>query len=122
MATLLANAGTDARLWIAERSGTLIAFALTDIWPEDGNRRSAYLDSLFVEPSRFRQGIGSTLLAFVESKLAEDGFVTVYLWSLEIAIDAASFYEATGWRRTGRSKQLHLDVARTAELWTKSLL
>jgi ribosomal protein S18 acetylase RimI-like enzyme len=122
IATLLADASKDARLWVAERSGSLVAFGLTEMWPEDDGVRSAYLDSLYVDPSLFRQGIGSTLLAFVESKLAEEGFVSAYLWSLEIAIAAAAFYEATGWRRTGRSKLLHLDNPRTVELWTKSLL
>jgi hypothetical protein len=48
--------------------------------------------------------------------------VAAFLWSVTAATDAASFYTATGWRRTGRTKQLTLDRSRTAELWTKALL
>jgi hypothetical protein len=39
LATLLADARKDARLWIAERSGSLVAFALTEMWPEDDGFR-----------------------------------------------------------------------------------
>jgi ribosomal protein S18 acetylase RimI-like enzyme len=118
---LLADESRRSRLWVAEQSGRVVAFALTTIWPEDPTHRSAYLDSLYVDPSMFRRGIGSRLLAFTESHLAEAGFHTAFLWSVAEATDAAAFYAATGWRRTGRTKQLNLDRPRTAELWTKSV-
>jgi hypothetical protein len=50
-----------------------------------------------------------------------DGLTTAYLWSVFVATAAASFYEATGWRRTGRTRMLDLDQPRTVELWTKAL-
>lgn len=121
MAQLLRGESKTPRLWVAEHSGRLAAFALTTVWSEDDTHRSAYIDSLYVEPNLFRRGIGSRLLAFTESQLAQAGFVTGFLWSVTSATDAASFYAAKGWRRTGRTKRLNLDRPRGAELWTKTL-
>ena len=51
MVRLLADESRRPRLWVAEQSGGVVAFALTTIWPEDLTHRSAYLDSLYVEGS-----------------------------------------------------------------------
>jgi ribosomal protein S18 acetylase RimI-like enzyme len=116
--------GADAdgtRLWVAERSGTVVAFAQTDPWPEASDSSTAYLANLYVKPQLFRQGVGSQLLHFVEEELRAAGFQSVLAWVVEDARAAQSFYSAQAWRPTGRFKDLLLDRRRVVQLWQKTL-
>ena len=82
---------------------------------------TAYLANLYVEPSLFRQRIGSRLLHFVERELIATGFRSVVAWVVEDAPAAQSFYAAQGWKPTGRVKDLLLDRSRLVRLWQKML-
>ena len=70
-------------VWVAEDDGRLVAYArLTDVW----------LDDLYVDPSRARQGVGSALLDLAKS-VRPRGFC---LWVFESNAPARAFYARHG--------------------------
>jgi len=68
----------------------------------DGRLRPgvAQVFALFVDPGRWRTGVGSALLALAEREIAARGFGQAALWTPEGA-PARRFYEAQGWRASG---------------------
>ena len=73
----------DHEVWVAERDGRVVGFALlTPVW----------LDHLFVHPGHLGAGIGSVLLDLVKS-LRPDGFS---LWVFESNLGARRFYTRHG--------------------------
>ncbi len=71
-----------------------------------GSGSVAELDEMYVEQSRFRQGIGTRLLGFVQAELAAAGFDRAVLWVLAEDRAAQAFYAANGWSPGDRSKEL----------------
>lgn len=57
--------------------------------------------AMFVDPSAWRQGIGSALMKGALAGLRERGFEEVTLWSFERSMRSRSFYEALGFRLDG---------------------
>ncbi len=108
-------------MWVAEEAGNIVAFAKAGPWADGGSGSVAELDELYVEPSRFRQGIGTRLLCFVESELAAAGFDRAVLWVLEDDRAAQAFYVVNGWSPGDRSKELPKDRPRVVQLWHKWL-
>lgn len=72
----------------------------------------AHVSAMFVDPSRWRQGIATALLGHAEESMRERGYHVARLWTPEGA-GARRFYEKHGWRPDGRRKwhdrlQLHI--------------
>jgi len=109
------------RMWVAEQAGEILAFAKAGPRTDANSGSVAELDELYVEPSHFRQGIGTRLLHFVESELAAAGFDHAILWVLEDDGAAEAFYVANGWRAGDESKELLKDQPRVFRLWDKTL-
>ena len=65
--------------------------------------RVAHLSALFVDPSRWREGIATELLRLAEGAMRERGYRTARLWTPEGA-PARWFYERAGWRQDGRRR------------------
>jgi GNAT superfamily N-acetyltransferase len=61
----------------------------------------AHVGTVFVHPSRWRQGIAAALLGRAEAVMRERGFARAQLWTPEGA-PAERFYLARGWARDGR--------------------
>lgn len=57
--------------------------------------------NLYVRPGSFRRGIGSLLLAEAERQLQLDGYSRFFLWAIEGADSADSFYRKHGYAQTG---------------------
>lgn len=107
--------GQGALLWIAERAGRPVGYALVelhqgpdDTWPV--GERYAELVSLSVEPGGRGQGIGGRLLDAVDDELEAAGVADLMVGVLAGNEDALRFYArrglATGelimWRFGGR--------------------
>lgn len=109
------------RMWVADEAGEVVAFAKAGPWSEDTSASVAELDELYVEPSRFRQGIGTQLLRFVERALAAGRFDGAISWVLDEDRAAQAFYAANGWGAGDRIKELRKDRAHPVRLWRKAL-
>ena len=61
--------------------------------------------SLYVDPGRYRGGIGRLLMAEARRLLREAGFTEALLWVLQGNDRAASFYEGEGWLPDGATRE-----------------
>jgi GNAT superfamily N-acetyltransferase len=72
----------------------------------------AYVSHLYVEPSRWGNGIASGLLELAEAAMRKSGFDRALLWT-PAAAPARGFYERCGWQLDERerwSTELHLPM------------
>ena len=71
--------------------------------PADHDPSVAHVGLVFTHPSRWREGIASSMLEHAEAEMVVRGFVREQLWTPKGA-PAEHFYEARGWRRDGRDE------------------
>lgn len=98
--------------WVAEGAGGLIAAA--GGWAPAADPAGAELHKLYVLAECRRQGIARRLVAMAEAAARRRGSRFVELWSDTRFLEAHSFYEALGYRRTGRIRDLN-DLSNTTE-------
>ncbi len=89
------------RWWVAELRGLVVGFvgvgpSRDPIDPELGE-----LDTIAVDPSCWRTGIGRRLMAVALRHLTADGYREAVLWTLSEYDRGQKFYEAVGWRPDG---------------------
>lgn len=60
--------------------------------------------ALYVDPDRYRGGVGRLLMAAARRRLREAGFAEAILWVLRGNERAARFYEREGWNRDGATR------------------
>jgi GNAT superfamily N-acetyltransferase len=93
-----------ARWWVAEEDGHVVGFAgvcpsRDPIDPELGE-----LDTIAVDPGRWRSGVGRALMKVALEALAEDGYRKAVLWTPAGHESAHAFYEQLGWRPNGAAR------------------
>ena len=72
------------------------------------------LRKLYVAKTERRAGLGSRLCALVEAEALLRGARRVELWSDTRFLDAHRLYERRGYRRSGKTRELH-DLSHTVE-------
>jgi N-acetylglutamate synthase-like GNAT family acetyltransferase len=87
----------EGRVIVAEKNGTIAGFAV--VLPRKDE--SAELDGLFVDPGRWRTGIGTRLIQAATAKAVADGADFLYVVGNP---RAAEFYYACGFVLTGREQ------------------
>lgn len=70
--------------------------------------------SLYVDPSNWSQGAGSTLLAFGETWLVDRGVKSAVLWTARESQQSRDFYEHRGWHASGADQTQLLGPAGVA--------
>ena len=98
--------------WIAEGAGGLVAAG--GGWAPAADPIGAELHKLYVLAELRRQGIARRLIAMAEEAARSRGSRFVELWSDTRFLEAHAFYEALGYRRTGRTRELN-DLSNTVE-------
>jgi GNAT superfamily N-acetyltransferase len=88
--------GTTHGGWCVDGNEELAGFAMAD-------HRDGTVFALFVRPGYERRGIGSGLLAEAVAWLSAQGYDRVTL-TTDAGTRAFQFYEAMGWRHTGRNE------------------
>jgi GNAT superfamily N-acetyltransferase len=105
---------SDPARWswgVFDSSATLVALVAFKRAPSEEGKSApelGHLTDLFVHPSRWHEGIASSLLAGAEAAMAERGLRDAILRTPEWA-PARGFYEARGWHPT--------EVREYAESW-----
>jgi GNAT superfamily N-acetyltransferase len=61
--------------------------------------------ALYVEPDRWRRGIGRALMRAALDKATGDGYESVTLWVFEQNTPGRGFYEAFGFKPDGQTQQ-----------------
>jgi GNAT superfamily N-acetyltransferase len=98
---------------VAEECGVVVGFCalLTPSHDDDAAPRTAEVGALYVEPERWRAGVGTALLDRGVELLVNEGWDTATLWVFEANRRARSFYERVGFAADGASKRYDGSVA-----------
>jgi ribosomal protein S18 acetylase RimI-like enzyme len=98
---------------VAEILGTVVGFA--SFGPcRDADRKPAVgeLYAIYVDPHRFGQYIGGSLMAYALNRFRFGGYEGAVLWVLDRNAHARHFYEQWEWSIEGGKKTIHFgDVA-----------
>ena len=94
-------AGPPAYWWVAELEGNLAGVAGIGPSRDPADPGLGELDTIAVLPSRWRMGVGRSLLAVAVRQLALCGYRQAILWTLRDLPGSRCFYEALGWRTDG---------------------
>jgi GNAT superfamily N-acetyltransferase len=90
---------------VAQESGTIVGFAaLGPSRDSDATLNMAEVSAIYVDPERWREGIGRSLLAASLDQLRTRGFDQLTLWVLEANSRARSFYKSFGFVEDGAAK------------------
>lgn len=81
-------------------------FAVSPPRDDDLGPEVTELVAIYVDPGRWRQGIGSALLAAAQDRAGHTGRTEMSLWTLTENAAAQAFYERHGWRPDG-AEQIH---------------
>ena len=97
----------DGVLLVAQDTGTVVGFVDAGPTGDPGDDPGAVgqVYAVYVDPQRWRGGVGGMLMRAAESGLAAAGFDQATLWVRETNARARSFYEAIGWSPDGDTKQ-----------------
>lgn len=87
---------------VAEDAGALIGFCALEL-PSREDDRALEVSALYVEPTRWRSGVGRALLAAALGALGEGRWDEVTLWVLRRNAQARAFYARSGFRLDGAS-------------------
>jgi ribosomal protein S18 acetylase RimI-like enzyme len=72
---------------------------------DEDARGLAEIYALYVDPERYRAGVGRLLMAEARLRLGDAGYTEAILWVLQGNTRAAEFYQGEGWRRDGASRE-----------------
>ncbi len=116
-ASLEAEPGDDAPVWVAERGGETIGFVSSGpTRDEDLPSGSIEVYAIYVLPDVWRAGAGRLLLETATRHARKRGATTLTLWVLEENEAARRFYEALGWRHDGGRQMFELRDVGAPEL------
>jgi GNAT superfamily N-acetyltransferase len=101
----------DQRYWVRvaiEPEGALVGLVCWRPEREGGERGDAvpgvgYVSYVHVDPERWREGIGGSLLELPEWAMRDAGYERALLWTFEAA-PARRLYERGGWRPDSRRR------------------
>ena len=89
------------RWWVAEHTGTIVAFAGIGPSRDPVDPQLGELDTIAVDPPYWRMGVGKVLISLALQHLASDGYREAILWTVEGYERGIAFYESMGWKRDG---------------------
>jgi len=110
--------GSESRVWVAARGGTVVGFAGTGPTGDDDlPPRTAEIFTIYVDPSAIGTGAGRALFVHATDDFRRRGFRQASLWVLASNEPTRRFYEAGGWQADGSIKthtfgEWPLEVAR----------
>lgn len=89
------------RWWVAELKGSVVGFVGIGPSRDPLDPTLGELDTIAVDPSCWRTGVGRTLMFVALQHLAADGYHEAVLWTLAGYKRGQNFYEAMGWSPDG---------------------
>lgn len=105
------------RWWVAERNGTIVRFAGIGPSRDPVDPSIGELDTIAVDPSHWRAGVGRALMSQAVHFLAANGYAKAVVWTLAGYPQGAGFYRATGWKLTGAVRSAGAQVCYGRQLW-----
>lgn len=103
---ILESTSSPMHVWVAESLGMIVGFC--SVGPPQGTTErigdTLEIYTIYLQPDREREGIGSMLLRQAERAMADFGATSAILWVLSSNHRARKFYEASGWTPDGTEK------------------
>lgn len=93
------------RWWVAASAGCIAGFAGIRPSRDPADGAAGELDTIAVDPQRWRRGIGRALMAVALSALRRDGYRHAIVWTLAHYDRGHAFYTATGWVPDGGTRR-----------------
>ncbi|MBP9778219.1 MAG: GNAT family N-acetyltransferase [Rickettsiaceae bacterium] len=90
---------------MAEINKSITGFVSFGDYREDPNKNIAEVYAIYIDPSYYRSGIGSLLLAEAGSYISTMDFKQIVLWVFDKNSLAKSFYEKNGFTGTFETKK-----------------
>lgn len=110
----------DEQTFVVEVDGTVDGFVR--VAPAEDSTLGE-VQSIYLEPSSHRRGLGTALLTAGEHRLRELGFDDAILWVFVANTPARRFYEARSWMAEARTALMELGGRQLTEIrYRKSLL
>jgi len=110
---LRAPASRFERFWVADRAGEIVGCVALVTRDREGGP-VVELKKLYLAPSVRGSGLARELTDLVEGRAREVGARAIELWTDTRFTPAHGFYTHLGYRRTGRTRELH-DLSNTTE-------
>lgn len=104
------------RWWAATREGVIVGFAGIGPSRDPIDPSLGELDTIAVEPSHWRTGVGRALMSQALHYLSSDRYREAILWTLARYSRGAAFYESMGWRPNGAVRDAGRQVCYTHPL------
>jgi len=95
-------------IWAIDVDAQLNGFAALGPARDDKMDSASELYAIYVDPDRWRRGLGSELLAHAARRFIGLGYSAAILWVLESNLRARRFYERAGWTLDGGTKTENL--------------
>jgi GNAT superfamily N-acetyltransferase len=89
------------RWWTAQLARSIVGFAGIGPSRDPRDPELGELDTIAVDPGKWRRGVGRSLMKTAVHQLAADGYREAVLWTFAGYERGHRFYEATGWRLDG---------------------
>ena len=89
---------------LAEVDGELAGWASFGACRDEDRATWGEILAFYALPGFWGRGVGHALMAEVERRLSDSGFIDCSLWVLDGNTRAAEFYERHGWREDGATK------------------
>jgi GNAT superfamily N-acetyltransferase len=102
--------------------GPLLGFVTFGGSRDEDARGLGEVYALYVDPDRYRGGVGRVLMGAARERLAAEGFDEAILWVLQGNERARTFYEGEGWRPDGASRvENPYDIVSTVDRFRRRL-
>ena len=102
------------RRFVAQQNGEVVGTATFGKGREDASL--AEIQSMYVLPQHWRNGLGSALFRAVCDRAKELRYPGLYVWTLEGNALANAFYEAMGMTPTGETREFEIAGAYLPEV------
>jgi GNAT superfamily N-acetyltransferase len=98
----------DSFTYVAEIDGEFAGYCYVAAPSREArlDREVAELVAMYVDPGRWREGVGRALMGAVLGRLEDMQYGEAVLWTFKENERAIAFYERHGWRRDG-AEQIH---------------
>jgi GNAT superfamily N-acetyltransferase len=110
----LSTLGSGGQVLVVADPRTDLADGFALLGPSSQTEGEVY--AIYVDPGRWRGGLGRELLEASVKELEESGFRDAILWVLEGNLRGRAFYESLGWKPDGALKIEEIGGVQVTEL------
>lgn len=106
-------------LWVAEQNGEIAGSVF--IVPAEGQKQTAQLRMLYVEPSARGNGVGGRLVEEVVTFAKTSGYKRITLWTQDCLTSARKIYSAAGFKLVSEGKHHSFGHDLNGQYWERDL-